>query len=349
MAGILALETNTIDAIVILHKLLGKKVSSRDVKKKLPKTKSKPKGLPNKHILDFPTIFFAVQTSPCNQTPSSLRHCALSLSLSLSLRFGLLGENLHHRKLFPIRDQKREHRVKIDGHTTQDGFILSLPLHFLSPPLPNPYSNLALLLSLPLPFLSPSKTPFSLSKTALEREIRVFGFFKRSKNGFSTTSSAVATESTETASVARDNAQEEALVEKIVLPTNESSEKLLRIRHTCAHVMAMAVQKIFPDAKVTIGSWIENGFYYDFDMEPLTDKDLKGIKKEMDRIISRNLPLIREEVSRDQAQKRIMVVNEPYKMEILESIKEDPITIYHIGKVKFWAFLGCVLNFQIGK
>ncbi|KAG5551616.1 hypothetical protein RHGRI_009884 [Rhododendron griersonianum] len=180
-------------------------------------------------------------------------------------------------------------------------------------------------------FLSPSKTPFSLSKTALEREIRVFGFFRRSKNGFSTTSSAVATESTETASVAGDNAQEEVLAEKIVLPTNESSEKLLRIRHTCAHVMAMAVQKIFPDAKVTIGPWIENGFYYDFDMEPLTDKDLKRIKKEMDRIIGRNLPLIREEVSRDEAQKRIMAVNEPYKMEILESIKEDPITIYHIG------------------
>lgn len=49
----------------------------------------------------------------------------------------------------------------------------------------------------------------------------------------------------------------------------------------CAHVMAMAVQKLFPDAKVTIGPWIENGFYYDFDMEPLTDKELKRIKKEM--------------------------------------------------------------------
>lgn len=45
--------------------------------------------------------------------------------------------------------------------------------------------------------------------------------------------------------------------------------------------MAMAVQKLYPDAKVTIGPWIDNGFYYDFDMEPLTDKDLKGIKKEM--------------------------------------------------------------------
>ncbi|XP_010557693.1 PREDICTED: threonine--tRNA ligase, chloroplastic/mitochondrial 2-like isoform X2 [Tarenaya hassleriana] len=123
--------------------------------------------------------------------------------------------------------------------------------------------------------------------------------------------------------------------EIVPLPTNESSEKLLRIRHTCAHVMAMAVQKLFPDAKVTIGPWIDNGFYYDFDMEPLTDKDLKRVKKEMDRIISRNLPLVREEVSREEAEKRIMVINEPYKMEILESIKEEPITIYHIGN-EWW-------------
>lgn len=68
---------------------------------------------------------------------------------------------------------------------------------------------------------------------------------------------------------------------KLVLPTNDSSDELLRIRHTCAHVMAMAVQKLYPDAKVTIGPWIDNGFYYDFDMEPLSDNDLKRIKKEM--------------------------------------------------------------------
>ncbi|CAL9159782.1 threonine--tRNA ligase, chloroplastic/mitochondrial 2 [Musa acuminata AAA Group] len=130
--------------------------------------------------------------------------------------------------------------------------------------------------------------------------------------------------------------KEESLREqRIVLPTNESSEKLLRIRHTCAHVMAMAVQRLFPGSKVTIGPWIDNGFYYDFDMEPLTDKDLKRIKKEMDRIINRNLPLIREEVSREEAQTRIMAVNEPYKLKILESIEEEPITIYHIGN-EWW-------------
>ncbi|KAJ3694651.1 hypothetical protein LUZ60_000028 [Juncus effusus] len=123
--------------------------------------------------------------------------------------------------------------------------------------------------------------------------------------------------------------------QRVVLPTNESSERLLRIRHTCAHVMAMAVQKLFPGAKVTIGPWIDNGFYYDFDMESVTDKDLKKIKKEMDRIINRNLPLIREEISREDAQRRIEALNEPYKLEILQGIKEEPITIYHIGN-EWW-------------
>ncbi|CAL5391062.1 unnamed protein product [Camellia sinensis] len=181
------------------------------------------------------------------------------------------------------------------------------------------------------PLHSPSKTLFSISRTAFQRQIRVLALYHK-RNGVST-SSAVATESIETASIAED--KEEISTEKIVLPTNDSSESLLRIRHTCAHVMAMAVQRIYPDAKVTIGPWIECGFYYDFDMEPLTDTDLKRIKKEMDRIIGRNLPLIREEVTRDEAERRIKAINEPYKMEILESIKEDPITIYHIGN-EWW-------------
>eukprot|EP00899_Mesostigma_viride_P007629 jgi/Mesvir1/16868/Mv15752-RA.2 len=115
------------------------------------------------------------------------------------------------------------------------------------------------------------------------------------------------------------------------LPTNENSERLLRIRHTCAHVMAMAVQKLYPKAQVTIGPWIERGFYYDFDLEePLTDKDLKKIEKQMASIIRKNLPLRREEVSREEAARRIQAINEPYKLEILEGLKE-PITLYHIG------------------
>ncbi|XP_039049273.1 threonine--tRNA ligase, chloroplastic/mitochondrial 2-like [Hibiscus syriacus] len=183
-----------------------------------------------------------------------------------------------------------------------------------SPPLPNPSLSLHL----------PLKPLVSFSKRHQLKRLR---------------GSAVATDSAQPAvehqeeSVRETQKQEQTA--RLVLPTNDSSDELLRIRHTCAHVMAMAVQKLYPEAKVTIGPWIDNGFYYDFDMEPLTDKDLKRIKKEMDRIIKRNLPLVREEVSRDEAQRRIMDINEPYKMEILDGIKEDPITIYHIGN-EWW-------------
>ncbi|KAL5212313.1 hypothetical protein ABZP36_023160 [Zizania latifolia] len=93
--------------------------------------------------------------------------------------------------------------------------------------------------------------------------------------------------------------------------------------------------EVVPQLLSDLGSWIDNGFYYDFDMEPLTDKDLRKTKKEMDRIIRKNLPLVREEVSREEAQKRIEALNEPYKLEILEGIKEGPITVYHIGE-EWW-------------
>lgn len=125
--------------------------------------------------------------------------------------------------------------------------------------------------------------------------------------------------------------QPENQPEKMHLPRTSESESLKKIRHTTSHVMAMAVQKLFPKAQVTIGPWIENGFYYDFDSpEPFTEKDLKAIKKEMIKIIKRKLPVIREEVSREEAQTRIAAINEPYKLEILADLQE-PITIYHLG------------------
>ena len=119
--------------------------------------------------------------------------------------------------------------------------------------------------------------------------------------------------------------------EKIYLPRTSESDALKKIRHTASHVMAMAVQKLFPKAQVTIGPWIENGFYYDFDSpKPFTEKDLKAIKKEMIKIINRKLPVTREEVSREEAERRIKENNEPYKLEILEGLQE-PITLYHVG------------------
>ena len=121
----------------------------------------------------------------------------------------------------------------------------------------------------------------------------------------------------------------------IKLPRTSESDKLKRIRHTTSHVLAMAVQKLFPKAQVTIGPWTENGFYYDFDSpDPFTEADLKAIKKEMIKIINKKLPVLREEVSRAEAETRIQAINEPYKLEILAGIQE-PITLYHLGD-KWW-------------
>ena len=118
----------------------------------------------------------------------------------------------------------------------------------------------------------------------------------------------------------------------ISLPKTSESPQLLRIRHSMSHVLAMAVQKLFPKAQVTIGPWTESGFYYDFDNpEPFTEVDLKAIKKEMGKIIGRRLPLQRLEVSRAEAEARISAQNEPYKLEILAGIQE-PISLYTLGE-----------------
>ena len=117
----------------------------------------------------------------------------------------------------------------------------------------------------------------------------------------------------------------------VALPKTSESDQLLRIRHSMSHVMAMAVQKLFPKAQVTIGPWTESGFYYDFDNpDPFTEADLKAIKKEMGKIIGRRLPLERIEVSREEAAAKIKAQNEPYKLEILDGLQE-PITLYTLG------------------
>jgi len=110
-------------------------------------------------------------------------------------------------------------------------------------------------------------------------------------------------------------------------------QTLLRIRHTCAHVLAMAVQSLFPETKVTIGPWTETGFYYDFDRPtPFTPEDLEQIESEMRRIVRTNLPIIREVVDREDMRAEIAALQEPYKQEILDSIPADePITRYFIG------------------
>jgi threonyl-tRNA synthetase len=127
----------------------------------------------------------------------------------------------------------------------------------------------------------------------------------------------------------------ETVTTPVLLPKTSESPQLLKIRHSMSHVLAMAVQKLFPRAQVTIGPWTESGFYYDFDHpEPFTEADLKAIKKEMGKIIGRRLPLERIEVSRAEAEARISAQNEPYKLEILAGLTE-PITLYTLGE-EWW-------------
>ncbi len=98
-------------------------------------------------------------------------------------------------------------------------------------------------------------------------------------------------------------------------------KNLEAIRHSLSHVMAMSVLKQFPKAKLGIGPVIENGFYYDFELDrPLTPQDVKKIEKQMKKYLSQNLEFTKEEVSVAKAKK--MLKSEPYKLELLEDIKK---------------------------
>ncbi len=104
----------------------------------------------------------------------------------------------------------------------------------------------------------------------------------------------------------------------------DAPEALEVLRHTCAHVLAQAVKELFPSAKLGIGPAIENGFYYDFDYErPFTPEDLEKISKKMEEIIKKALPLKREDMSIEDAQKRLEDAKEVYKLELLDQLKEQ--------------------------
>ncbi|HOV37159.1 MAG TPA: threonine--tRNA ligase [Spirochaetales bacterium] len=111
-----------------------------------------------------------------------------------------------------------------------------------------------------------------------------------------------------------------------------NTERLQKIRHSTSHVMAEAVLRIFPEAKIAIGPAIEDGFYYDFDLpRSLTQEDLKQIEEEMRRIIQEGHEFCREVISRDEARKRFL--DQPYKLELLEAIPEqEEVSIYTQGK-----------------
>ncbi|WP_127560835.1 threonine--tRNA ligase [Nioella ostreopsis] len=113
----------------------------------------------------------------------------------------------------------------------------------------------------------------------------------------------------------------------------DDAHALELIRHDCAHIMARAVQEIWPDVKVTIGPVIENGWYYDFDRsEPFTPEDLGQIEAKMREIINRRDPVTTEIWERDRAVKFYEANNEPYKVELIEAIPgSEPLRMYWHG------------------
>ena len=115
--------------------------------------------------------------------------------------------------------------------------------------------------------------------------------------------------------------------------TAKDPEGLEVIRHDAAHIMAMAVQELYPGTQVTIGPVIENGFYYDFARkEPFTEDDLKKIEKRMSEIIDKDVKTTREVWKREKAISHFKKIGEKYKAEIIESIpNNEELSIYHHG------------------
>ena len=121
---------------------------------------------------------------------------------------------------------------------------------------------------------------------------------------------------------------------KVRIITPKDKEGLEVIRHDAAHILAMAVQELYPGTQVTIGPVIDNGFYYDFSRkEPFTEEDLKKIEKKMSEIVDRDEKTYREVWKRDDAIKHFLKIGEKYKAEIIESIpSSEEVSIYHHGK-----------------
>ena len=121
---------------------------------------------------------------------------------------------------------------------------------------------------------------------------------------------------------------------KVRIITSKDKEGLEVLRHDSAHVLAMAVQELYPGTQVTIGPVIENGFYYDFSRkESFTDEDLKKIEKKMKEIVDRNEITKREVWKRNDAIEHFKKIGEKYKAEIIGSIPEgEEVSIYHHGK-----------------
>lgn len=120
--------------------------------------------------------------------------------------------------------------------------------------------------------------------------------------------------------------------DKLRIITLKDEESLEVVRHSCAHVMAQAVQEIWPEVKVTIGPVIENGFYYDFDSPfAFQPEHLEQIEKKMSEVIKRNEEILHESWSKDKAISTFKEMGEHFKVEIIEGIDAEEVSIYHQG------------------
>jgi threonyl-tRNA synthetase len=121
---------------------------------------------------------------------------------------------------------------------------------------------------------------------------------------------------------------------EIVIITQDSEEALEILRHSTAHLMAQAIKRLYKNVKLGVGPVIENGFYYDIDMEEsITPEDLPKIEKEMKKIVSENLEIVRKEVSREEAIRLYEEIGDHLKLELIQDIPEgETISIYEQGE-----------------
>ncbi|UCF92906.1 MAG: threonine--tRNA ligase [Desulfobacterales bacterium] len=117
---------------------------------------------------------------------------------------------------------------------------------------------------------------------------------------------------------------------RVRLVTTKDAEGLEVLRHSAAHVMAQAILRLYPEAKLTIGPAVEEGFYYDIDMDPVSEEDFPKIEEEIKKIIRAKLPIRRREVSKAQALE--FYRDEPYKLEMLSQMEDGTISFYEQGE-----------------
>ena len=115
--------------------------------------------------------------------------------------------------------------------------------------------------------------------------------------------------------------------------SKESPEGLEVLRHTTSHVMAQAVRRLYPNARLAIGPAIEDGFYYDFDLDKtLNEDDLARIEQEMQKIVAEALPIVRVEMTKDEARRRMQEAGESYKVEMIDELEDPTVSFYKQGE-----------------